>query len=178
MYKIGDYVVYGGEGVCKVLDIGEPAISGVNQKKTYYTLAPVFRGGKIYTPVDTTVVMRPVMTYDEAMALIRKMPEIEGEIYNNSKTTMLSQHYKSYIDTYDCVGLVQVIKSVYLKRQAAIQNKKRLGQVDERYMKRAEDMLYGEFAVVLDIPREEVKGFIEREVEKLGLEETADGEAV
>lgn len=178
MYKIGDYVVYGGEGVCKVLAIGEPAIPGANQKKLYYTLTPVFRGGKVYTPVDTTVIMRPVITHDEAMELIRRMPEIEGEIYNNSKSAMLSQHYKSYIDTYDCVGLVRVIKSVYLKRQAAIQNKKRLGQVDERYMKRAEEMLYGEFAVALSIPREEVKGFIEREIEKLVLEENAGEKAV
>ena len=38
---------------------------------------------------------------------------------------------------------------------------KKLGLVDERYMKRAQDMLHGEFAVALGIERNEVPGYIE-----------------
>ena len=34
------------------------------------------------------------------------------------------------------------------------------GQMDQRYMKRAEDVLYGELAAALDIPMEEVPDYI------------------
>ena len=38
--------------------------------------------------------------------------------------------------------------------------------MDERYLKRAEELLYGELAVALDIPREEVAGYIAAEAER------------
>ena len=40
MYQIGDYLVYGFEGVCRVEDIGSPKLSGISRDKLYYTLAP------------------------------------------------------------------------------------------------------------------------------------------
>ena len=36
--------------------------------------------------------------------------------------------------------------------------------VDERYMKQAERLLYGEFAIALDLPVEEVQPYIARRV--------------
>lgn len=41
MYQIGDLIVYGGEGVCRVEEIGVPKISGINKQRQYYTLAPL-----------------------------------------------------------------------------------------------------------------------------------------
>jgi CarD family transcriptional regulator len=51
---------------------------------------------------------------------------------------------------------------VYVKQQQKNSEGKKLGQVDERYMKQAEDMLYSELAIVLDIPKENMKTYIER----------------
>jgi CarD family transcriptional regulator len=53
---------------------------------------------------------------------------------------------------------------VYVKQQQKNSEGKKLGQVDERYMKQAEDMLYSELAIVLDIPKENMKTYIERRV--------------
>lgn len=41
-----------------------------------------------------------------------------------------------------------------------IERGKKLGLVDERYMKRAEEMLHGELAVALGMTREQVPKFI------------------
>ena len=83
MFKIGDLIIYGGEGVCKVEDIGVPDIFDVTHEREYYTLSPLYRQGKIYTPVDTKIFMRPVISKDEAMDLIEMMPEIDGEVCEN-----------------------------------------------------------------------------------------------
>ena len=72
MTKPLDLIVYGGEGVCRVEEIGVPKISGVNKQRQYYTLSPLYRAGKVFAPVDAKVFMRPVITHDEAVALIHE----------------------------------------------------------------------------------------------------------
>ena len=59
MYQIGDKIVYGGEGVCLVEAVGPLDIPGSSQERLYYTLAPLYRSGRIYAPVDSTVCSRP-----------------------------------------------------------------------------------------------------------------------
>lgn len=50
--------------------------------------------------------------------------------------------------------------SIYNKKQFLEQQKKKFGKVDERFMKIAEEMLYGELSVALDIPKEKVQEYI------------------
>lgn len=167
MYQIGDLIVYGGEGVCRVEEIGVPKISGVNKQRQYYTLAPLYREGKVFTPVDTKVFMRPVVTREEALELIRGIPSIQADVYENSNLRFLNEHYQSYIQNYSCSDLLQMLKDIYTKRGVLSARGKKMGLVDERYMKRAEEMLHGEFAVALGIDRSEVPEFIADSVEKL-----------
>ena len=54
-------------------------------------------------------------------------------------------------------------RMVYAKGQRG----RRLGQVDERTFKKAEEMLHGELAAALDIPPDQVKDYICRRVEAL-----------
>lgn len=161
MFEIGDLIVYGGEGVCEVLDIGIPDIPGLEFDSPYYTLRPLYREGKTFTPVDTNVFMRSVISYDEAQDLIRQIPEIESNPCTETSLRLLSEHYEEMIQTYDCAGLVQLIRTVHSKGVAALENRKKLGQIDERYRRRAEDLLHGELAVALDIPKEQVGSYIE-----------------
>ena len=167
MYEIGALIVYGGEGVCRVEEIGVPKLSGVNKDRQYYTLKPLYRGGVIYAPVDTKVFMRPVITRDEAEALIEKIPTIEPEIYENSNLRFLNEHYQAQLQNYSCETLLKLIHSTRAKRELMISRGKKLGLVDERYMKRAEDMLHGEFAVALEMDRGDVAEYIRSRVEEM-----------
>ena len=160
MYQIGDLIVYGGEGVCRVEEIGVPKISGVNKQRQYYTLKPLYREGKIYAPVDTEMFMRPVISREDADALILRIPEIEPEIYENSNLRFLNEYYQTHLQNYTCEGLLQLIRNTHAKRELMLSRGKKLGLVDERYMKRAQDMLHGEFAVALGIERSEVAQYI------------------
>ena len=160
MYQIGTLIVYGGEGVCRVKAIGPLEMSGVQKGREYYTLAPLYRSGTIFAPVDTRVYIRPIMTREQADALIDQIPEIPAEVYENSNPRLLNEHYQALLKSYDCVDLVRLIRAVYQKGRKAEQRGKRLGQVDERSMKRAEEMLHGELAAALDIPMDNVKDYI------------------
>ncbi len=174
MYQVGDMIVYGNEGVCRVVSVGTPEISGVRKGKQYYTLEPQYCDGLIFAPVDTPVHIRPVMTKEEAEALIRALPSIEAQQQSEHQNArMLSDHYKELIRSYDSYDIVRLIKEIYEKRTAVRARGRKPSQVDERYMKRAEDLLYGEIAVSLDIPKEQVCDYIAETVRGMQQEQGA-----
>jgi CarD family transcriptional regulator len=160
MYKIGDLIIYGSEGVCRIEDIGIPEHSKTDKDKQYYTISSLYLNEKIYIPVDSAVFMRPIITQNEAENLIRQMPDMEVQVYDNRNLNLLEEHYKHFMQTHKCCDLICIIKSVYQKQKSAAETKKKLGQIDTRYLKRAEDMLYGEFAIALGIPKGNVKDYI------------------
>lgn len=160
MYKIGELIVYGSTGVCRVSDIRTQSAPG-EPERLYYVLKPLYQDCTISIPAQgTRVFMRPVISRDEAEALIDRIPSIPGEIFVGHATRELSDHYEANLKSHDCAGLVKLTKSIYAKRRRAQANNKKLGAIDERYMKRAEDMLFGELAAALDMPREKVQDYI------------------
>jgi len=166
MYEIDDLIMYGSTGVCKVSDITNPGFSDADGDKLYYVLEPLYQSGVIYAPVDNEkVFMRHVISENEAKDLIDSIPEIHTEIYKNSSMQQLTKHYQSILDTHGCKELLTLTKSIYMKKMDAIKNNRHLGQIDKKFMKRAEDLLFGEFAAVLHISREEVERYIQNRLE-------------
>ncbi|QHI73704.1 CarD family transcriptional regulator [Aminipila terrae] len=167
MYKIGDLIIYGNQGVCRVDEIGIPDISGIAEDKLYYTLSPVYNDGKIFIPVDTLVYMRPVVSKSEAKNIIKQIPKIQAEIIENQNYKVMEDHYKKLLSTHKCTDLIYIIKSVYGKRKAVQLQGKNLGQTDEKFKKIAEELLNSEFALALDIPKNEVNKYIEESIKKI-----------
>lgn len=165
MFSVGEMIIYGGEGVCTIEKIDSMNISGVSKDKKYYYLTPLYRGGTIYAPIDTPVFMRNLISKDEALALIDKIPTIEADVFSSINIRLLSEHYQSIIKSYKCEDLVKVMKAIYKKQQIAFEKGKRLGSVDERFLQKAENMLFGELAVALDIKKDEVDDFIRNKLE-------------
>jgi CarD family transcriptional regulator len=81
---------------------------------------------------------------------------------------LLNEHYQALMQSHQCEDLVQIVKAVYLKQQEDRAKGRKIAQVDERYMKRAEDMLHGELAVALGIARSEVPQYIADALHALG----------
>ena len=63
--------------------------------------------------------------------------------------------------------MIAVIKAVHIKRGEGGGTPRKTSQTDERYLRMAEDLLYGEFAVALDIPRDDVRKYVETRVENI-----------
>lgn len=161
MFEVGDLIIYGYQGVCRVTEIGKSDISGVPADKLYYTLVPLYGAGKILIPVDTKVFMRPVITKTQVDEIIKKMPEVEAKSVDIHNYKVLEDYYKSMLSTHECLDLVCIMKSIYVKKNLVKLQGKNLGHTDEKYKKIAEDLLYSEFAAVLDIEKENVAKYIE-----------------
>lgn len=164
MYKAGDLVIYGNHGVCRIESVGEPNISGVDKSKLYYTLSPLYHSEKIFTPVDTNIFMRPIITYEEAEQLISHIPPIDKSLNDFEDIRSLEAHYKNLLKSHSCSDLLRLIKTIYAKSRIVEKQGKKLGQIEKRFMSTAEEQLYGEFAAALNMPKENVKIYVEEKI--------------
>lgn len=167
MFKVDDYIVYGGNGVCRVLSKGVPTIHGADKERQYYKLQPIYENGSIiYTPVDNDkVVMRKTISKDEAIDLIKNIPSIEILYFDDEK--MREEKYKEVIHAYNCRELIKVIKTSYLRKEERLAEGKKNIATDDKYLKMAEEYLYGELAISLNISKEQVRDFIVQTVENI-----------
>jgi len=145
-----------------VTEIIAKRFSRTEPEKLYYVLKPLYSAGTITTPVENgKVFTRPVISRDEAIALIDTIPSIHAEAYHNSNLQQLENHYRSELESHDCIDLLRLTMSTYQKKIEREQAKLKFGAVDRRYMERAENLLFGELAVALEIERDSVQRFIE-----------------
>jgi len=160
MFQVNDTVIYGNHGVCKISEIGTLSISMADKKKAYYTLRPVYQpSAVIYAPVENPkTLMRPVITKEEAEKLIKEVPDIDSVWIANEKER--ESQYKAALQTCDCRELVKIIKTLYLRKTARIQNGKKVTAVDEKYFRLAETALYEELAYVLDMEKSMIAPYI------------------
>ena len=101
---------------------------------------------------------------EEAEELVALIPTISVEPFHTGRLQELSEHYRSILGTHSTTDLVEIIKSVYSKKREAEAAGRRVSQMDDRYMKLAEELLHGELSVALEIPKDEVKDYIHRRV--------------
>lgn len=161
MFSVGDKVMYGGTGVCVVEDITSLKLSGMDKARDYYVLKPIYQSGIIQTPVDNNKVpIRPIMTRSQAEALVDTIPQVDAVICTEKNLSALRNHYQQQMSTFDCVDLIRMTKSIYAKKREAESRQKKIGMTDEKYLRRAEDLLYGELAASLGISRDKVTDYI------------------
>lgn len=167
MFEIGELIIYGGNGVCRVEKIG-PIDTGMGTKgRMYYTLNPLKnKDSRIFTPVDNEkVIMRPTMTKEDALALIDQIQNVETLWIGDERRR--ETEYKEAVRKCDCREYVKIIKTIYLRKEARLADGKKVTAVDERYYAIAEENLYGELAVALGMDRDQTKIFVEQRVKEL-----------
>ena len=133
MFDVGDFIIYGSNGVCKITHIGPMKMPGVPKDRLYYTMVPCYiRDSEIFTPVDNErVVMRKVMSKDEAEDFIQSISEIkELEIIEEKRREL---EYKQAVLTCEPEVLVSLIKTIYTRMEDRIAEGKKVTSSDSKY---------------------------------------------
>lgn len=160
MFSVGDYVIYGYEGVCRVERIGCPQVSGLDKSKQYYTLTPHYHSGTIYAPVDGHVVMRPLISrsdLDALLAQLKTLPLLE-DVPENSR--LAGDFYRTILAEHDCTMLIRLCKTLHARQAQRQQVRKNVSSTELRHWKTAEEMIEAEFGFVLGVPPHEVEAYI------------------
>ena len=164
MFEVGDFVVYGSNGVCRITQVGPIDCPGVDQSKIYYTMTPCYiRDSSIFTPVDNNrVVIRKVMSADEAKEFIGQLGRIKTmSVQEEKKREAL---YKEALLTCEPEKIVSLIKTIYQRMQERLSEGKKVTSSDAKYFHIAEDSLYGELAISLGMAKDEVGPYVQEQM--------------
>lgn len=161
MYKKGELVVYGNNGVCVIEDITtmENSISGTDT--LYYVLrSKIATGGVAYVPVEGKVFLRPVMSKSDAEALVKKIPEISTRGFTNTSVRDAARVYRDALNTHNTETVVGLIKHITATEEKKREQNKKLSSTEERYLTVAKKVLESELVEALGMGEEELKKYI------------------
>lgn len=161
MWKLGDTVVYGSAGVCRIDDIRDENFG--SEIKKYFILKPLFDDkNTFFVPSFNETLMARicnVMTTQEADALIQKLPSIETEWIDNDKQRQ--EHFRAVLESNDREMVVRVAKSLHERRGQLFEKGKKLRTADEILLRIAETVIENELAHVFGIDRTAARELVE-----------------
>lgn len=162
-FEPNDTVMYGGHGVCTLLEITEKDFGG--DVKEYYVLRPAYSGSSVfYVPIDSeplTAKMRAIKSAEELRKIVKEAEEAEWIEEDRPRQNQL----KLIVDGGGTELLVSNLKLLLSKQKTLAEEGKKLRAADDRYMKDIEKLLYEELSIVFEVAKEEVTPFILGEIE-------------
>ena len=165
MYKIGEQVLYGIHGVCRITAVERMRFG--KEKADYYVLQPINQlESRFYVPVKNEAAvakLRPLMTEEELLTLlhdegVRNTPFIADE-------SQRKQSYRELINSGDRAQLMGMIAALHRHKKSLESSGRKFHQSDENFLQDAEKLLNAEFSQVFGLEPREVRGFILRELE-------------
>jgi CarD family transcriptional regulator len=160
MFSVGELLIYGTSGVCRVDEIcGSPFDAA--DTRLFYKLTPTPDRANlvIYTPIDNEkVIMRPLMSEADARELLASISEIGIiEVPLEKKRRDI---YRELVATAEPRTYVSIIKTVAQRREEFKRTRRRLPDIDNDAEHTAKSSLYGELSAVLGLSREEIHNMI------------------
>lgn len=155
MKAIGELVVYGANGVCKIEDLREETFAGA--PRLYYILRPMAEQGnsRIFVPADNEKLveeMKSILQPVELFALVQELtPFAPAEWPADGRAR--SKVCRELIATGGREQLIRLVKTVGAKT-------KKRSSSEIAACNRAASMLYQEFSLVLDLVKEDVVPFL------------------
>ncbi len=166
MFTIGDTVLYGATGVCKIDSTVTREIGGSEQ--TYFVLKPLAKEKcTVFVPTENEALkakMRKILSAEEIEAVIADVKTLP-DIWENNELRR-REIYSDIIHSGDRRQIMLLIRTLYNVEQERRKEGKRLHLADERFLAEAERLLYDEFSAVLGIDPSEVVPFIIERMEK------------
>ena len=165
--KIGDHVVYRSVGVCQVIAQEQQRPAGL-APILYYKLRPIADENSVYyvpcASADTK--LRRLLTREEVLGLIDTIPRPgeEDEALWTDDRRARRERYAQIMKGDDLKALVNMISTLYFRKQASEAHGRRFSAMDETAMRNAESLMLQEFGMVLGMEEEEVRSFIEGRV--------------
>lgn len=166
MFEKGEYIICNNVGVCRVEDITS---KDMMQDKLCYILQPLdLLDSKIYSAVDNKkMAMRRILSRDEISTVLDQLGDIDVLSVDNEKKR--EEVYKETLYKCDCIGWAKIIKTIYTRKKEKAKQGKKMTAVDSKYLKKAEDFLYREIAISMELEPDDAK---ERVLSEIGVELT------
>ncbi len=170
MLNVGECVIYGSHGLCKVRDILIPPFLERGKEKEYYQMiSAVDAGSVLYVPVDGAEdKVRDVISADEAEELIDDIecsPELALPEGKKAEPAIMEVTKRNIAE--EMMSLVKALRKIKAVREA---EGKKFAALNEKYLNIAEKLLYTELAFSLESEKDDVKRRVLEELSQIPLE--------
>lgn len=163
MYSVGEKIMYGSLGLMEIVDITDQTVGDVTRR--YYVVKELASPSSslTYVPLDSEELvsqMKPLLSKEEILDTVKRakaLPPLEWVEENRARSDL----HKKILSSGDRVKLLVMIDSIRDTGKRRVLEGKKNYISDENFMKRAEKIVYSEFAMVLGIDESEVSEFIE-----------------
>lgn len=160
MYQIGDFVVYGVHGVCRIVETEERTVD--RKCVSYYVLEPAEQSGARYLiPMHNQAAvskLRPVLSREELNALLRS-EEVRGQEWIADENRR-KQTYRELIGSGDRAALIRMVGALHRHKSEQTAAGRKFHLCDENFLRDAEKILNAEFSLVLGIEPGQVGSYI------------------
>lgn len=160
VFQIGELVVYGIHGVCRILTTETRVID--RKKVEYFVLSPIEQPEtRYYIPTQNSAALSKLRRLIEKSAI----DDILCKGFDCSNLWIADEgkrklHYRELINRADVAELLPIIHALHLHREEQALQGRKFHLCDENFLRDAEKLILSEFSVALNITREQVKTYI------------------
>lgn len=154
MYRVGEYLLYGGHGICVIDEVTKKYFSG--KEKLYYCLHPLSHPDlTLFFPVDGDhSKLKKMLTKEEAQALINVFKEPAKEWIE--KNTERSQYFNSIIKSEDRREIAELLNMLMRRKIKLKQEEKKLPMQETKLLQDVSNIFYNELAISLSTSTDEI----------------------
>ena len=160
MYQIGQLLVYGVHGVCRVLDEEQRTVD--RKKVTYLVLEPVGQeGAKFLVPTHNAAAMaklRPMLKREELEALLES-PRIRGGVWIQDENRR-KQLYRELIGSGDREQLLTMIQLILRHKEEQLAAGRKCHLCDDNFLRDAEKLIIGEISAVMEMDADRARAYL------------------
>ena len=166
MYQVGERVVYGVHGVCRIVDDTVRIFD--HQRIRYLVLEPLDQpGAKFYIPAEKPAVLaklHPLLSKAELDRLLASEEVRNGSWIGDENQR--KQYYRELICSGDRVAILRMIHLLYQHKREQQKQGKKFHLCDENFLKDAKKLLETEFSAVLGIEPQQVEDYVTHALER------------
>ena len=163
MYEQGEILVYGNQGVCRLIDIRRERFT--DRSAMYYILLPLFDGrSKVYVPVENSKLaskLRPVMVKETLLTMMSEAKQNSAEWEKDDRKR--NQLFRDIVADGLTAELLTVMKTLILHKRELSQTVRRLHSADEKTLALCEKIAGEEFAYAFGVEVDDALSHIEQE---------------
>lgn len=160
MFEIGQWVIYGAHGVCRVVGTEKQL---VNRKRTeYLVLEPLNQNeSRFYVPTANPTAMsklKEVLPAQELRALLES-DAVQEDVWIKEEN-LRKQHYRDLMGNGDRMSILQMVCTLYRYRDAQVAAGKKFHLCDDNFLRDAEKLLSSEISLVLEMTPEDARTYL------------------
>ena len=159
-FKIGEFVVYGTNGVCRIEDITMRTLSPSIPPRRYYILTQIKNSSTIYVPCESQIAkMRYPVSAEQIIQMLAESKHLvmPWNLDRKARTARFHEILTAGVG----VDLLLMIRCIKTQKDELAKSKKKLSNTDSDLLFTAQSILEDEFSFVLGIPAHEVKEYID-----------------